>query len=68
MKVDYSKINSMWDVLVTDTSKVEDMQRFTQQEKDFVIDFLAGVLDGLTNMKADVQATALLGCVMREKC
>ena len=53
MKVDYSKINSMWDVLVTDTSKVEDMQRFTQQEKDFVIDFMAGVLDGLTNMNTE---------------
>ena len=27
--VDYSKINSMWDVLVTDVSDVKDMQRFT---------------------------------------
>ena len=33
----YSKIDSMWDVLVTSTSEVEDMQRFTQAEKDFVI-------------------------------
>ena len=53
MKVDYSKIDSMWDVLVTDASEVEDMQRFTQEEKDFVIDFLAGTLDGLTNINTD---------------
>ena len=53
MKVDYSKIDSMWDVLVTNTSDVEDMQRFTQEEKDFVIDFLAGTLDGLTNINTE---------------
>ena len=54
--VDYSKINSMWDVLVTDTSKVEDMQRFTQVEKDFVVNFLAGTLDGLTNINTESRA------------
>jgi hypothetical protein len=51
--VDYSKINSMWDVLVTDVSAVEDMKRFTQEEKDFVVDFLAGTLDGLTNINTE---------------
>ena len=51
--VDYSKINSMWDVLVTDVSAVQDMKRFTQEEKDFVVDFLAGTLDGLTNINTE---------------
>lgn len=55
-KVDYSKINSMWDVLVTSTSEVEDMQRFTQQEKDFVIEFLASTLDGLTHINTESRA------------
>ena len=56
MKVDYSNINSMWDVLVTSTSDVEDMQRFTQEEKDFVVDFLASTLDGLTNINTQARA------------
>ena len=51
--VDYSKINSMWDVLVTAVSAVQDMKRFTQEEKDFVVDFLAGTLDGLTNINTE---------------
>ena len=51
--VDYSKINSMWDVLVTDVDSVQDMKRFTQEENDFVVDFLAGTLDGLTNINTE---------------
>ena len=31
---DYSKINSMWDVLVNDIDEVADKTRFTQLEKD----------------------------------
>ena len=46
----YSKIDSMWDVLVLNTSEVEDMQRFTQAEKDFFMDFLAGTVEGLTSI------------------
>ena len=34
---DYSKINSMWDVLVNDIDEVADKTRFTQLEKDFVV-------------------------------
>tara|TARA_B100000212_G_scaffold180167_1_gene135591 strand:- start:750 stop:1238 length:489 start_codon:yes stop_codon:yes gene_type:complete len=52
----YSKIDSMWDVLVTSTSEVEDMQRFTQAEKDFVIEFLASTLEGLTCINTESRA------------
>ena len=38
---DYSKINSMWDVLVNDIDEVADKTRFTQLEKDFVVEFMA---------------------------
>ena len=54
--VDYSKINSMWDVLVTDASEVADMQRFTQEEKDFSVNFIVGTLDGLTNINTESRA------------
>ncbi len=45
---DYSKINSMWDVLVNDIDEVADKTRFTQLEKDFVVEFMANTLHGLT--------------------
>lgn len=63
--VDYSKINSMWDVLVTDASDVEDMQRFTQEEKDFVVDFMAGTLEGLTSINTESRAE---GCGFIRMC
>ena len=52
----YSKIDSMWDVLVLNTSEVEDMQRFTQAEKDFFMDFLAGTVEGLTSINTESRA------------
>ena len=52
----YSKIDSMWDVLVMNTSEVEDMQRFTQAEKDFFMDFLAGTVEGLTSINTESRA------------
>jgi len=52
----YSKIDSMWDVLVMNTSEVEDMQRFTQAEKDFFIDFIAGTVEGLTSINTESRA------------
>ena len=64
-KVDYSKINSMWDVLVQNTSEVEDMQRFTQLEKDFVIEFIADVLHGLTTINTETRQE---GCGFGRMC
>ena len=38
----------MWDVLVKDIDEVADKTRFTQLEKDFVVEFMANTLHGLT--------------------
>ena len=45
---DYSKIKSSLDILVNNIDEVADKTRFTQLEKDFVVEFMADTLHGLT--------------------